>query len=71
MFEAIDFLDYAEAKAFLKLTPEEQSKVAVQIYYPNAPGNYANVGWKPITKEEFEQMNLKTVEDIYDKSNYN
>ena len=66
MFEAIDFLDYAEAKAFLKLTPEEQSKVAVQIYYPNAPGNYANVGWKPITKEEFEQMNLKTVEDIYD-----
>ena len=32
MFEAIDFLDYAEAKAFLKLTPEEQSKVAVQIY---------------------------------------
>ncbi len=66
MFEAIDFLDYAEAKAFLQLTPEEQSKVAVQIYYPNAPGNYANVGWKPITKEEFEAMNLKTVEDIYD-----
>ncbi len=66
MFEAIDFLDYAEAKAFLQLTPEEQSKVAVQIYYPNAPGNYANVGWKPITKEEFEAMNLKTIEDIYD-----
>ncbi len=66
MFEAIDFLDYAEAKAFLQLTPEEQSKVAVQIYYPNAPGNYANVGWKPITKEEFEEMDLKTVEDIYD-----
>ena len=66
MFEAIDFLDYAEAKAFLQLTPEEQAKVAVQIYYPNAPGNYANVGWKPITKEEFEEMDLKTVEDIYD-----
>ena len=66
MFEAIDFLDYAEAKAFLRLTPEEQSKVAVQIYYPNAPGNYANVGWKPISKEEFEEMNLKTIEDIYD-----
>ncbi len=66
MFEAIDFLDYAEAKAFLRLTPEEQSKVAVQIYYPNAPGNYANVGWKPISKEEFEAMNLKTIEDIYD-----
>ena len=65
MFETIDFLDYAEAKAFLELTPEEQSKVAVQIYYPNAPEDYSTVGWKPISKEEFEKMNLKTVDDLW------
>lgn len=66
MFETIDFLDYVEAKAFLELTPEEQSKVAVQIYYPNAPKDYSTVGWKTISKEEFEKMNLKTVNDLWD-----
>lgn len=65
MFEAIDFLDYAEAKAFLKLTPEEQSKVAVQIYYPNAPGDYSTVGWKTLSKEDFENMKLKTIDDLW------
>ncbi|WP_349393525.1 ZmpA/ZmpB/ZmpC family metallo-endopeptidase, partial [Clostridium perfringens] len=35
MFEAIDLLDYVEAKAFLQLTPQEQAQVAVQIQYPN------------------------------------
>lgn len=66
MFETIDFLDYVEAKAFLELTSEEQSKVAVQIYYPNAPKDYSTVGWKTISKEEFEKMNLKTVNDLWD-----
>lgn len=65
MFETIDFLDYVEAKAFLKLTPEEQSKVAVQIYYPNAPGDYSTVGWKTVSKEEFEKMNLQTIDDLW------
>lgn len=65
MFEAIDFLDYAEAKAFLKLTPEEQSKVAVQIYYPNAPGDYSTVGWKTLSKEDFESLKLKTIDDLW------
>lgn len=66
MFEAIDFLDYAEAKAFLKLTPEEQSKVAVQIYYPNAPRDYSTVGWKTLRKEDFENMKLQTIDDLWD-----
>ena len=66
MFETIDFLDYVEAKAFLELTPEEQSKVAVQIYYPNAPKDYSTVGWKTLSKEEFEKMNLKTVNDLWE-----
>ncbi|MCI8273738.1 MAG: hypothetical protein HFJ55_06635 [Clostridia bacterium] len=62
MFETIDYLDYVEAKAFLKLTPEEQSKVAVQIFYPDSSGT---TGWRVLTKEDFEEMNLKTIEDIY------
>ena len=49
----------------LQLTPEEQSKVAVQIYYPNAPKDYSTVGWKTLSKEEFEKMNLKTVNDLW------
>lgn len=65
MFETIDFLDYAEAKAFLQLTPEEQSKVAVQIYYPNAPGDYSTVGWKTLSKEDFEKMKLQTIDDLW------
>ena len=66
MFEAIDFLDYAEAKAFLQLTPEEQSKVAVQIYYPNAPKDYSTVGWKTLSKEDFENMKLHSIDDLWD-----
>ena len=64
MYEAIDFLDYAEAKAFLELTPQEQSKVAVQIQYPNA-NNHSAVTWKKLSAEEFEKMNLKTVDDLW------
>lgn len=65
MFEAIDFLDYVEAKAFLQLTPEEQAKVAVQIQYPNSNDPSA-VKWKEITAQEIKAMNLKTVEDLWD-----
>ncbi len=65
MFEIIDLLDYVEAKAFLQLTPEEQSKVAVQIYYPNAPTDYSTVGWKTLNKEDFEKMKLQTIDDLW------
>jgi len=60
MFEAIDFLDYAEAKAFLQLTPKEQSVVAVQVYYSGS-----TVGWRALSEEEFANMHLQTMEDIY------
>ncbi len=71
MFEASDFLDYIEAKAFLTLTPEEQSKVAVQVYYPNKGDDEQDTGdettgWRVLTKEDFEKMNLKTIEDLWD-----
>ncbi|MCI9016461.1 MAG: hypothetical protein HFJ53_04800, partial [Clostridia bacterium] len=76
MFETIDFLDYIEAKAFLRLSPEEQSKVALQVFYPaeeeeGYDGNptattYVNTGWRYPTVEQIEKMNLTTVEDLYD-----
>ncbi len=76
MFQAIDFLDYVEAKAFLKLTPEEQSKIALQVFYPaeeaeGYDGNptsttYVNTGWKYLTAEQLKKMNLRTVEDLWD-----
>lgn len=64
MFEAIDLLDYVEAKAFLQLTPQEQAQVAVQIQYPN-DNNHSTVKWKQLTEEEFEKMELKTVDDLW------
>jgi len=63
-FELWDFLDYAYAKAFLQLTPEEQSKVAYQIDYPNNNAN--NTRWTQKTADDFAAMNLKTVEDLWD-----
>lgn len=65
MYEAIDFLDYVEAKAFLQLTPKEQAKVAVQIQYPD-PNKHSTVTWKRMTTEDFEKMNLETIEDLWD-----
>lgn len=64
MFEAVDLLDYAEARAFLKLTPKEQAAVAVQAQYPNS--NHATVRFKKLAESDFEQMNLQTVDDLWD-----
>ena len=65
MYEAIDLLDYLEAEAFLKLTPEEQAKVAVQVQYPDS-NDHTTVRWKQLTGADFERMNLRTVEDLWD-----
>ena len=60
MFQTIDFLDYIEAQAFLKLTPEEQSKVCVQ-----ATVNGGYVRWNSLTKEQLTNMGLHNMNDIY------
>lgn len=57
MYDTFAFLDYIEAMAFLRLTPEEQCKIAQVI------DNQA-YSWK--TAEDFRKMNLKTIEDIWD-----
>lgn len=64
MYKAFDFLDYVYAKAFLQLTPEEQSKVGVQIDHPN--GNANTTRWTVKTEADFNNMKLKTVEDLWD-----
>lgn len=64
MYEAIDFLDYIEALAFLQLTPAEQAKVAVQIQYPK-PNDRRTVAWKKLTEQDFAKMSLKTVADLW------
>lgn len=72
MYETWDLLDYLYAKAFLTLSPEEQSKVAVQVDYPNENASkesekYRTTRWSVKTKEDFENMNLKEIEDLWDK----
>ena len=70
MFEVSDFLDYLEALAFLQLSPEEQSKVAVKISYIDENGNETDASnttrYKVLTEEDFRKMQLKNVEDLWD-----
>ncbi len=70
MFEVSDFLDYLEAQAFLQLTPEEQSKVAVQVSYLDENGNTVDASnttrYTVLTQQDFMEMNLRDVEDLWD-----
>ena len=72
MFDMLDFLDYVEAKAFLTLTPEQQAKIATQVFYPNSSSfemdsnGDVTTGWRLVTAEQIEAMNLKTVEDLWE-----
>ena len=61
MFETLYVLDYLTGQAFLKLTPEQQSRVATQAV--DASGH---VEYKVLSGAEFAAMNLKTMEDLWD-----
>lgn len=69
MFETYYVLDYLTAQAFLKLTPEEQAAVAVQVTY-NGETDYEKGGattiYKKISADEFRKMNLQDMEDLWD-----
>ena len=62
-----DFLDYVEAKAFLKLSADEQSKLCLQVSYPNGSdatgGSTTKV--EKISKEAIENMHLNDVHDLW------
>ena len=74
LFDTLYILDYLEGKAFLELTSEEQSKLAVQVFYPNEEkyteekDKYLKdkyTVYHTISEEEFEKMNLETLDDLY------
>ncbi len=58
---ALDLLDYIEGKAFIKLTPEQQARVATRM---NQSGSWSS--WGAITAAQAEQMNLTSLESLYD-----
>lgn len=79
LFDTIDLLDYLEAKAFLKLTREEQERIAYFAFYtsnhmtPDDVGNHTYhlypLGHKftlPIPISPGWKEELETIEDIYD-----
>ncbi len=74
LFDTLYILDYLEGKAFLELTSEEQSKLAVQVFYPNEEkyteekDKYLQdkyTVYHTISTEDFEKMELKTLDDLY------
>ncbi len=77
LFETVYILDYLEGLAFLELTPEEQSKIAVQVSYPNEKvlkendekSNYLKRKYsfyEAKDTETFEKMKLDSIEDLYE-----
>ncbi len=58
---ALDLLDYIEGKAFIRLTPEQQARVATRM---SQSGSWSS--WGAITKAQAEQMNLTSLESLYD-----
>ena len=65
MYDTKYVLEYLAAKAFLKLTPEEQAKVAIQMQHNTTGANYTTK-YVRLTADDFRKMNLKTVEDLWD-----
>ncbi len=65
MYETKYVLEYIAGQAFLKLTPEEQAKVAVQVQHPTTGLTY-NTEYKRLTAEDFRKMKLTKIEDLWD-----
>ena len=60
MYDTLYLLDYLAAEAFLRLTPLEQSRLAVQ-----AEHNSTTTVWSRLTEQDFIDMDLKNMNDIY------
>lgn len=69
VFETIYTLDYLQGKAYLELTPEQQSKITLQHRYGTTNNyhdrNSSNSTWRTIGASELEEMNLKTLDDLW------
>ncbi len=66
MFETGYVLDYLAAQAFLELTPKQQAAVAVQAEHTEAGNASMRTVYNRITEKEMEDMNLKTMGDLWD-----
>ncbi len=58
---ALDLLDYIEGKAFIRLTPEQQAKIATRM---NISAGWSS--WGRITAAQATAMNLTSLEALYD-----
>ncbi len=65
MFETKYVLEYLAAQAFLRLSYEEQAKVAIQLQYSTTSTSNAT-SYVRLTAEDFENMDLQTVADLWD-----
>lgn len=59
-FDALELLDYVSAKAFIKLTPEQQAKIATRMSQSGAWST-----WGTITAAQAESMNLTSLEALW------
>ncbi len=74
MFDVYAALDYLEAQVFLKLTPEEQSKIARVVEETSTDvdlgkdGKITNISTKYVQKsaEDFKKMKLNDIGDLWD-----
>ncbi|MCI8273737.1 MAG: hypothetical protein HFJ55_06630 [Clostridia bacterium] len=58
---ALDLLDYIEGKAFIKLTPEQQAKIATRM---SISAGWSS--WGTITAQQATDMKLTSLEALYD-----
>ncbi len=76
LFQTIYILDYLEGKAFLSLTPLEQSKLVVQASYPNLNIaeyqteekeylKYKYTVYQTISEDTIKQMSLTDIDSLY------
>lgn len=70
VFETIYTLDYLQGKVYLELTPAQQSAITSQHRYGTTNNyqsrNQSNSTWRTIGAAELENMNLKTLDDLWD-----
>lgn len=70
VFDVIYTLDYLQGLAYLQLTPEQQAQVTAQHRYGfrnnHQSWNSANSTWTTLTAAAIENMNLRTLDDLWD-----
>lgn len=69
VFDVIYTLDYLQGKAYLELTPAQQAQITLQHRYGTTNNhqnwNNSNSTWRTIGAAELENMNLKTLDDLW------